>query len=98
MSAWRDEPCDKGFMFEFSSDCFLASGANQDMVTVSSTFLPHPSIRSQKRALRVRSKKLGEGFKQGHATPEKRPFRRSFGFLTVSRFSVRFATCLNIHH
>ena len=54
MSAWRDEPCDKGFMFEFSSDCFLASGANQDMVTVSSTFLPHPSIRSQKRALRVR--------------------------------------------
>ena len=87
MFAWRGEPCDKGLMFEFSSDCFLASGANHDMVTVSSTFLPQKS-----------SKKLGEGFKQGHATPEKRPFRRSFGFLTVSRFSVRFATCLNIHH
>jgi hypothetical protein len=71
----------------FLATVFLASGANSDVGTVYSTFLPQKS-----------SKKLGEGFKQGRTTPEKRPFRRSFGFLTVTRFSVRFATSLNIHH
>jgi hypothetical protein len=34
------------------------------------SYKTHPLIRSQKRALRVRSKKLGAGFKGRRSTPE----------------------------